>query len=397
MVSFSFLCSSIILFYFERVETTTYVNNSAISENSKPNKPVVLHLLGLPKRGTYVVKEEIEKAPVHDHPCNLTETVVKITFPEMESEVFISLLGYKGSNMIHLQRCKGRCADSDSSVSCTATKVREKKVKMTVRSFLTGGKHRERLKELILDDHMECGCECDPQLSSECEGMFNEVTCECVCPAWEFGEKKVVCEMRRDHYWDSQICKCVSKNVAPRGVDLYNFKKRCANHDQSGIASAERQLDLIKVLNSSDTRGLDMIAWVLLGSSLTLVLVLAVATGHYRRQLRNVKNVKKGKNEEDTKEIIKEELKNGQIKTNADHFSYVGNSDSTNSMDPSFSSREYQEDFLTYAKKLKKTKLRSSENILIGLQGTQHVEIGGEIYYQPFDQQNEHVENQCYS
>ena len=40
-------------------------------------EPVTLNLIGLPKRGTYVVKEEIEKAPVHDHPCNLTDTVVK--------------------------------------------------------------------------------------------------------------------------------------------------------------------------------------------------------------------------------------------------------------------------------------------------------------------------------
>jgi hypothetical protein len=68
-------------------------------------EPLTSNLIGLPKRGTYVVKEEIEKAPVHNHPCNLTETVVKITFPEMKSEVFMNFLGYRGSNMIYLQRC----------------------------------------------------------------------------------------------------------------------------------------------------------------------------------------------------------------------------------------------------------------------------------------------------
>ena len=169
-------------------------------------EPVTLNLIGLPKRGTYVVKEEIEKAPVHDHPCNLTETVVKISFPEMKSEVFINLLGYKGSNMIYLRRCKGRCSDGSSPVSCTPTKIREKKVKMTVRSFLTGGTPKEQLKELILDDHVECGCECIPELASECAGMFNPGTCECECPAWEFGEKKRICEQRRDQYWDPRTC-----------------------------------------------------------------------------------------------------------------------------------------------------------------------------------------------
>ena len=112
---------------FNSVYSKSHGNESTYQQHRRSHKPMVLQLLGLPKRGTYVVKEEIEKAPVHDHPCNLTETAIKITFPEMESEVFISLLGYKGSNMIHLQRCKGRCAGRDSPVSCAPTKIREKK------------------------------------------------------------------------------------------------------------------------------------------------------------------------------------------------------------------------------------------------------------------------------
>ena len=94
------------------VLVTLYMTTCVISETVPGDQttlgrnmlePVMLNLIGLPKRGTYVVKEEIEKAPVHDHPCNLTETVVKISFPEMKSEVFINLLGYKGSNMSELK------------------------------------------------------------------------------------------------------------------------------------------------------------------------------------------------------------------------------------------------------------------------------------------------------
>ena len=57
-------------------------------------------------QGSYVVKEEIQKPPKHDHPCNLTLTAVKISFPEMKSEVFMNLLGYKEPNLVHLMRCK---------------------------------------------------------------------------------------------------------------------------------------------------------------------------------------------------------------------------------------------------------------------------------------------------
>ena len=94
------------------VLVTLYMTTCVISETVPGDQttlgrdmlePVMLNLIGLPKRGTYVVKEEIEKAPVHDHSCNLTETVVKISFPEMKSEVFINLLGYKGSNMSELK------------------------------------------------------------------------------------------------------------------------------------------------------------------------------------------------------------------------------------------------------------------------------------------------------
>ena len=57
--------------------------------------------------GTYKTKEEIEKPPKMDHPCNLTRTTVRISFPELKGEVFVNLLGYKEPNLIPLWRCKG--------------------------------------------------------------------------------------------------------------------------------------------------------------------------------------------------------------------------------------------------------------------------------------------------
>ena len=42
-----------------------------------------------------------------DHPCNLTRTTVRISFPELKGEVFVNLLGYKEPNLIPLWRCKG--------------------------------------------------------------------------------------------------------------------------------------------------------------------------------------------------------------------------------------------------------------------------------------------------
>ena len=64
--------------------------------------------------GTYKTKEEIEKPPKMDHPCNLTRTTVKISFPELKGEVFVNLLGYKEPNLIPLWRCKGISLFQDS-------------------------------------------------------------------------------------------------------------------------------------------------------------------------------------------------------------------------------------------------------------------------------------------
>ena len=69
--------------------------------------------------GRYTVKEEVQKAPASTHFCNLTRTSVKISFPEMKSRVFVNFLGYKEPNLVHLQRCKGRCGDAETeSVAC---------------------------------------------------------------------------------------------------------------------------------------------------------------------------------------------------------------------------------------------------------------------------------------
>ena len=55
------------------------------------------------------MKEEIVKQMEINHPCKLTSTAVKISFPGMKEEVLVSFLGYKEPNLMHVNRCKGLC------------------------------------------------------------------------------------------------------------------------------------------------------------------------------------------------------------------------------------------------------------------------------------------------
>ena len=58
-----------------------------------------------------------------DHPCNLTKTTVRISFPELKGEVFVNLLGYKEPNLIPLWRCKGKTTFKSTKLEQKLEKV----------------------------------------------------------------------------------------------------------------------------------------------------------------------------------------------------------------------------------------------------------------------------------
>ena len=61
---------------------------------------------------------------------------------------------------------------------------------MMIRSYLTGAHHvpDEQLREVVLEEHLECGCQCDPVAALNCAGKFNGSTCECECDHQRFGQ-----------------------------------------------------------------------------------------------------------------------------------------------------------------------------------------------------------------
>ena len=83
-----------------------------------------------PQKGGYKTKEEIHKPPTFDHPCNLTRTSIKISFPALKHELFVNFLGYKEPNLVYLWRCKGTCGEATSPIACSPTRTSEKKVNM---------------------------------------------------------------------------------------------------------------------------------------------------------------------------------------------------------------------------------------------------------------------------
>jgi hypothetical protein len=112
-------------------------------------------------RGKYTTKEEIVRQIAVDHPCRLTSTAVKISFPGMKSEVLVSFLGYKEPNLMFVNRCKGLCSSPASAsglAACVPTRRTWKKVNMQLKTQYLGRDVREKMRELVLEEHEECGC-----------------------------------------------------------------------------------------------------------------------------------------------------------------------------------------------------------------------------------------------
>ena len=85
---FEFLTANSLLLYLIMEESSAIQLNKTLAQK-------ICHI-GLPTPGKYKVREDVEKAPKHDHTCNLTWTAVQISLPEeMRSDIFVNLLGYK--------------------------------------------------------------------------------------------------------------------------------------------------------------------------------------------------------------------------------------------------------------------------------------------------------------
>merc|ERR1719400_1159442 len=99
------------------------------------------------------------------------------------------------------------------------------------------------------------------------------------------------CESRLG-VWDDDSCRCRGKNVVARGVDRGDCSLAAGFHGMSG--SYER------------VGGAEVVGWLLLGSSLTLVLILSASSIYYWRRARLLRAACKGP--PSSEEISREEV-----------------------------------------------------------------------------------------
>ena len=78
------------------------------------------------------------------------------------------------------------------SISSAGYDLLDRTVKMMFRTHLTRQDSKElmvgkeRMKEVVLEEHQECGCQCEGAMAGRCRGDFNQVTQLAVYNTYQF-------------------------------------------------------------------------------------------------------------------------------------------------------------------------------------------------------------------
>jgi len=245
-----------------------------------------------------------------------------------------------------------------------------------LKSYLTGPDQvpDERVREMVLEEHLECGCACDEFAPYQCLGKFNKTTCQCDCSPEDFGQAKDFCESQKDFHWSYKTCECVKRSLVERGAG-----EEPKTYNNCG--------DYFSLLARRGNSILDIGGWVLLGSCLALVAILAGATYHYRKKLRILQG--------------KEKRKQSKRINNSSQNNKSGKSKRKTFFHDRENSKYYNNDCngavghgggnLTKMPSLTPLERIAIENSLL-LSGTG----GGQLYHEQYDEHGVKIEYQCF-
>ena len=87
---------------------------------------------------------------------------------------------------------------------------------------------QEKIREVVLEEHEECGCQCLTVTSAHCmePHLFNNDSCSCTCDSSPYKRDQLHCETYSERKWDPLTCSCRSKD------DLIMYK---AKNNQNGF------------------------------------------------------------------------------------------------------------------------------------------------------------------
>ena len=122
-------------------------------------------------------------------------------------------------------------------------------------------------------------------------------TCSCGCPKQEFGEEEEACQEGGEGHWDQSTCQCHPRRMRVseiRRCPIFSrWQREGWRHSSSTTPAQTCHVCTIHQgcqppitwscqLFRMHYRSLDIAGWVLLGSCISLVIILGGTTWHYR-------------------------------------------------------------------------------------------------------------------
>jgi len=325
--------------------------------------------------GSYTVREKVVSSPSADFPCMLINATVVLSFPGMDAEVGVSLLGYREPRLVNVMRCQGRCSQE---VSCVASSTGRRTITMLLTTSHTGAEARTERQEVVLEEHLGCTCNCKEEEEQECSGRWDPSTCSCGCPRQEFGEQEAACEQERHSQWDKGSCRCHPRRARVSGGRALLQPSQVVERGVDAQQQYDPCTDLSRMHYSPRLhyRSLDIAGWVLLGSCISLVIILAGTTWHYRRKAQQVKEAQMVRRPQCAKRSVVKKKKAG--KEEAGRFAFHKEATSRSAQRANSSKRIEDMNF-------------AIENTMLLNGGG-----GGDLYHEQYNEHGVKIENQCF-
>jgi len=219
-----------------------------------------------------------------------------------------------------------------------------------------------------------------------CVDTFNTVTCECECNDVLWTGEKEACLQKSGFYWDSRTCACRNrhKKISTRHVGD-NPSQDCGY--PAFIPSV--RLDL-----------LDVISYVVLGSSATLAFFLFITTWYYRRKYKRLLKQDKEENKNKYRKIAKTEessskKRSGAVwkhpnKSHSNNTNYPHHRSSNSAYCNGFVTQQPQiQDFRHSSKKYQDVSSTLQLDLVPGLGG---LDDAGELYHEQYDEHGVKIE-----
>ena len=121
----------------------------------------------------YFSKQQRKKYKTTEYTSNGRINPIKASYPSKRRTIITNIESslLKRLFQVHVMRCQGLC---HLGVACVPSSVDRRTITMMLKTSHTGSEARTEKQEVALEEHLACACDCDQQEEQECSGRWEK-------------------------------------------------------------------------------------------------------------------------------------------------------------------------------------------------------------------------------